>query len=98
MMDINLIAFIGIGGLGFAELAVIAVVAIVLFGGRLPSVARNFGQTYANFRRQLADIQASLKTDVDYDDVDSKPGLPYYADVDEYDDQPDDFEAPPEED
>ena len=34
------------GGIGFQELVVIGVVAVLLFGSRLPSVARSLGQSY----------------------------------------------------
>ena len=56
---------IGIGSMGLGEMALIAVVAVVLFGGRLPEVARTFGGYYSQFRKSLADIQNSIKTDLD---------------------------------
>ncbi|MEZ6092762.1 MAG: twin-arginine translocase TatA/TatE family subunit [Pirellulaceae bacterium] len=53
------------GGIGFAEMLVIAVLAVVLFGSRLPEVARNFGRSYTQFRKGLSDIQSSFKQDDD---------------------------------
>lgn len=96
MLSPLILAFLGIGGLGFGELLLISVVAIVLFGGRLPEVARNAGQYYANFRRQLADIQASFKTDIDLN-IPAK--LEDFSDVNVFhDDDVDDFDPPPEDD
>ena len=48
-------------GLGPFELAVIGVIAVVLFGGNLPEAARKFGQTYAQFRRSLDDVQSQFR-------------------------------------
>ena len=92
MFGLSLLAFIGIGSLGLGELLLIAIVAIVLFGGRLPHVARNAGQYYSNFRRQLADIQASLKTDID---LELPPRIEDFSDVDKWEEPVDDFEPPP---
>ena len=51
--------------MGIGEMVLIAVVAVVLFGGRLPEVARTFGGYYSQFRKSLAEIQNSIKTDLD---------------------------------
>ncbi len=53
------------GGIGSAELILIAIVAVVLFGSKLPEVARSFGQSYTQFRKGLNDIQTSIKTELD---------------------------------
>lgn len=63
MSVIPLTAFFGIGGLGFGELVLVGVVAVILFGGRLPEVARNVGQAYASFRRQLDELQKSFQSE-----------------------------------
>ncbi len=47
-------------GLGFQELIVVGVVAVLLFGKRLPEVARSLGGSYQQFRRGLTDIQRQL--------------------------------------
>ena len=73
-------------GIGYLELVVIGVVAVLLFGKRLPDVARTWGSTYRDFRRSLNDIKSSFAVDqyqspkakrpaVDYDDrvADSAP-------------------------
>ena len=58
------IAFI-FGGIGTMEMAVIAILAVVLFGSRLPEVARSLGGSYNEFRKGLNDIQDSIKQELD---------------------------------
>lgn len=62
------------------ELIVFAIIAVLLFGSRLPEVARNVGQTYQQFRKGLTDIQASFKVD------ESNSSLPEPSYTDRYDD------------
>jgi sec-independent protein translocase protein TatA len=47
-------------GVGPPELLIIGVVAVLLFGKRLPEVARSLGQSYNQFRRGLHDIQSEV--------------------------------------
>ena len=47
-------------GIGYSEMGVILIVAILLFGKRLPEVARNVGQSYQQFRQGLAEIQTTI--------------------------------------
>lgn len=56
------------GGIGTSELLIIGVVAVLLFGAKLPEVARNFGRSYQQFRKGLTDLQSSFTAD------DSAPG------------------------
>ena len=92
-----LLGFIGIGGLGALELVIVGIVAVVLFGGKLPEVARTVGQSYQQFRKGLADLQSSFTTDVDIN-LKDPIGIHDYSDVDDYD-EPDapTFEPPPAE-
>ena len=53
------------GGIGSFELILIAIVAVMLFGSKLPEVARSVGQSYTQFRRGLNDIQSSIKQELD---------------------------------
>ena len=41
------------GGIGYLEIILIAIVAVMLFGNKLPEVARSVGQSYTQFRRGL---------------------------------------------
>ena len=78
-----LLAF-GIGSLGGFEMVIVGIVAVILFGGKLPEVARNFGRTYQQFRQGLADIQSSFTADVDVS-LNDIPRIDDYSDVDDYD-------------
>ena len=90
-------------GMGMQELVVIGIVAILLFGKRLPEVARTWGKHYSEFRRSLADIQSQM----DMSDVySSRPSSTSYTkstpssteDYDDYDKATaPKFEPPPSE-
>ena len=69
-------------GIGYSELIVLAIVAVVLFGRKLPEVARNVGNSYAQFRKGLTDIQSAMH--VEDSDYSSNSNLEYeraYEDV-----------------
>ena len=55
-------------GIGTHELLIIGVIAILLFGTRLPKVARSFGQSVTEFKKGMKEI----RDDVEDEDVDSK--------------------------
>ena len=65
---------------------VIGIVAVLLFGSRLPEVARSLGQTYQQFRKGLTEIQTTINTEIDLDDPVKK--IPEFSDYNE------DFEEP----
>ena len=46
---------------GPSEMMVLAAVALLLYGGKLPEVARSWGKSFAEFRRGLTGIQSDLK-------------------------------------
>lgn len=73
------------GGIGMQELVVFAVIAVILFGSRLPEVARNVGRTYSQFRKSLSEIQSSFKIDETTNSSASEP---------KYSDRYDDYEEP----
>ena len=71
-------------GIGFTELLVVAVVAVLLFGSRLPEVAKNMGKTYQQFRKGLADLQSTIKIDDDdrgYSSSSTSNRVSYYKDA-----------------
>ena len=43
-------------GIGTLELVMISGVAVMLFGGRLPKVARSVGQSLMEFKRGLLEV------------------------------------------
>ena len=52
-------------GLGMWEVAIIGAIAVLLFGKRLPEVARSVGASYTEFRKGLANIQSDLNVVTD---------------------------------
>lgn len=76
-------------GIGFPELVIISVVAVLLFGGRLPEVARSLGQSYQQFRKGLQEIQSTIQ--IDSDSFQRNPPLD-----DRYRDVVEDYDPPPE--
>lgn len=53
-----MLAFIGMPGP--VELTIIAVIAVLLFGSRLPSVAKSVGQSFSSFKKGLAEGKKDL--------------------------------------
>ena len=50
------------GGIGMTEMLVVGVVAVLLFGSRLPSVARSLGKSMTEFRRGMQDLQTEFNS------------------------------------
>jgi sec-independent protein translocase protein TatA len=84
-------------GIGFPELVILSIVAVLLFGARLPEVARSLGQSYQQFRKGLHDIQSSIHIDVDKPKYGSQSQDRYRDVVDDYDPPPTSkISAPPQ--
>lgn len=47
--------------LGPFEMALFGLIALMLFGKKLPEVARNFGGTYRDLRKSLSDFQREFQ-------------------------------------
>jgi sec-independent protein translocase protein TatA len=79
----NLLAFLG--GIGPTEMVIFGIIAVLLFGSRLPSVARSFGKSIVEFKKGMKDIEDDVKTSmyseperrVGYDDH-SEPAAPRF--------------------
>ena len=87
----------GFFSMGMGEMVLIAIVAVVLFGGRLPEVARTVGGYYQQFRQSLADIQDSIKNDLDVRkdlDLNQPPRIEDHSDFDDEEPAPS-FDPPP---
>ncbi len=75
----DLLAFLGLPG--GTEWIIIGVVAVLIFGSRLPSVARAAGQSITEFKKGMKGLKDDLdehpkkldKDSSDQDDVDRKP-------------------------
>ncbi|MBP90279.1 MAG: hypothetical protein CMJ64_26830 [Planctomycetaceae bacterium] len=85
-------------GFGFQELIVVGIVAVLLFGKRLPEVAKSLGHSYTQFRKGLNEIQSSMDyTQSSYTPPpSSSPSSRSYDDYDDYDEPTaPKFEPPP---
>ena len=51
---------LAIFNIGPTELIVILVLALILFGGRLPDVARSLGRSFTQFKRGLRDVEDEM--------------------------------------
>lgn len=47
-------------GIGTPELVLFAIIAVILFGGRLPSVARSLGKSIVEFKKGLRGIEEEI--------------------------------------
>ena len=61
---------------GPPEMLLLAVIALLLYGGKLPEVARSWGRTLTEFRRNLADVRHEID-DAIYNEPQQ---LPYHGD------------------
>ena len=57
-MNLNLLAF---GMPGPMEMAVIGIVAVLLFGSRLPSIAKSVGQSLMSFKKGFREVEAEVE-------------------------------------
>lgn len=55
-------AYLAIGWPGPFELSIIAGVALLIFGRRLPDVARSVGKSIVEFKRGLRDVKNDMDT------------------------------------
>lgn len=48
-------------GLGMTEMIIVGIVAVLLFGSRLPSVARQLGSAIPSFKMGIKDVEKEIK-------------------------------------
>lgn len=87
-------------GMGMQELIVIGIIAVLLFGKKLPEVARSMGKSYQQFKSGLTDIQSSIDIrDTSYSSPSSSRSSGSSSSYDDYDDYDEatapKFEPPP---
>ena len=51
-------------GIGAPEMLILGIVAVILFGSRLPSVARSLGQSIVEFKKGMRDLESDVKSSV----------------------------------
>jgi len=78
-------------GMGMQEVLVIGIIAVLLFGRKLPEVAKSLGASYREFRKGLADLQSQIDFNdtSSYSSSSSSNSSSYtessYGDFDDYD-------------
>lgn len=50
-------------GIGTTQLLIFGVIALLLFGTRLPAVARSFGQSVQEFKKGLKEVGDEVESD-----------------------------------
>ncbi len=60
-------------GLGYTEMVLIGVIALMLFGSKLPDIARNFGATYRQLRSKVDEFQREFR---EWERMDTPPPRP----------------------
>jgi sec-independent protein translocase protein TatA len=51
-------------GIGTPEMIIFGIIAVILFGGRLPSVARSLGKSIIEFKKGMSDLENEVKSSV----------------------------------
>ena len=86
---------------GLFEIILIGAIAVMLFGKKLPDVARQFGKHYREFRKQISSIQAEFTSATSEARSVTRKAIRSVTSLDDADDanQPTapKFEPPPEE-
>lgn len=84
-------------GLGIQELVIVGIVAVLLFGRKLPEVAKSLGASYRDFKKGLSEIQSTVSTP-DYAPTNRTNSYSSSYDYDDYEDPTaPKFEPPPAE-
>lgn len=48
-------------GLGMAEIVIVCVIGLLLFGNRLPSLARSLGKSFVEFRKEVHSLEEDIR-------------------------------------
>jgi sec-independent protein translocase protein TatA len=49
-------------GLGTSELIIVGIIAVLLFGSRLPEVARSLGKSMSEFKKGMTDLEREVRS------------------------------------
>ena len=77
-LKVPVLAFFGMGP---AELMIVGAIAVLLFGSRLPEVARSFGKSFVEFKKGIQGVESELNDAIYSSD---SPQVSHYGDS--YDD------------
>ena len=84
-MNYDVCYLLGFGGLGMTEMMVIGMIAVLLFGKKLPEVAKQLGGSYREFRKGLTDLQSQVDvSDAYYSPATSRSDSSSTEDYDDY--------------
>ena len=50
------------GGVGPYEMMIVGIIAVLLFGKRLPTVARSMGQSFTEFKKGMQGIESEIRS------------------------------------
>jgi sec-independent protein translocase protein TatA len=51
-------------GIGPTEMVIVGIVAVILFGSRLPSVARSLGKSLTEFKKGMRDFENEMHSSI----------------------------------
>jgi sec-independent protein translocase protein TatA len=75
--------FAFLGGVGTSEMVLVGIVALMLFGSRLPEVARKMGGTYRGLKRSVDDFKKEFEAIDHYEPPRPKPFQKEDSELDE---------------
>jgi sec-independent protein translocase protein TatA len=69
--------------LGYTEMLLFGIIALLLFGSKLPDIARNFGRGYREMRKKVDDLQREFRDWERSEDVSATASKPLFTPQDE---------------